>query len=384
MATILKNGDSRIPVYQNKVAIDVGLLFVKDLIFVNPVDETPVRSFVEIFGRGAHVVWADDKLGDVLTFLKKGHCHMAIVRDINKGDGTGDPLYEVKGIITLEDIIEVILGDQIVDETDAWVDVHHTTKVSRDADFDWAKLRLLDAKIVDQTLSEDEVRAVTAHLSSNFDTIFGRVSKKQLSRMVAATPVKELDVSAKEIYEFLPSKLLYEKDMPTEKCTLILGGKVTVIAGKDNFRSDLSSWSLLAPRALTDDLYTPDFSAYVSSGPCRCLQFTRDIFCAAIAATDLEASPQESSTGSDLVNSEDTGLTSFSKPSNLIDGHNDAPSSSATGEIGNGPPVIVEHRGKLLEKLLKEQSSHGHLGLNSGHGIEDTLGETNDDNKTIE
>jgi metal transporter CNNM len=384
MATIFKTGYSRIPVYENKVSNVVGLLFVKDLIFVNPVDETPVRSFVEIFGRGAHVVWADDKLGDVLTFLKKGHCHMAIVRDINKGDGTGDPLYEVKGIITLEDIIEVILGDQIVDETDAWVDVHHTTKVSRDADFDWAKLRLLDAKIVDQTLSEDEVRAVTAHLSSNFDTIFGRVSKKQLSRMVAATPVKELDVSAKEIYEFLPSKLLYEKDMPTEKCTLILGGKVTVIAGKDNFRSDLSSWSLLAPRALTDDLYTPDFSAYVSSGPCRCLQFTRDIFCAAIAATDLEASPQESSTGSDLVNSEDTGLTSFSKPSNLIDGHNDAPSSSATGEIGNGPPVIVEHRGKLLEKLLKEQSSHGHLGLNSGHGIEDTLGETNDDNKTIE
>eukprot|EP00557_Chaetoceros_sp_GSL56_P004650 CAMPEP_0176505936 /NCGR_PEP_ID=MMETSP0200_2-20121128/16770_1 /TAXON_ID=947934 /ORGANISM="Chaetoceros sp., Strain GSL56" /LENGTH=697 /DNA_ID=CAMNT_0017905543 /DNA_START=251 /DNA_END=2344 /DNA_ORIENTATION=- len=383
MATIFKTGYSRIPVYENKVSNIVGLLFVKDLIFVNPVDETPVRNFVEIFGRGAHVVWMDDKLGEVLAFLKKGHCHMAIVRDINRGDGTGDPFYEVKGIITLEDIIEVILGDQIVDETDAWVDVQHTTKVNRGADFDWAKLKLLDAKIVDQTLSEDEVRAVSAHLSSNFDSVFGRVSKKQLSRMVAATPVTELDASAKEIHEFLPSKLLYEKDIPCDKCTLILCGKITVIAGTDNFRSDLSSWSLLAPRALTDDLYTPDFSAYVSSGPCRCLQFTRDIFHAAIAATDLEPTPQEVSIDSDNVNCDEVGPNDLLKPFSVTDGSNDAPSSSVDSDTGIGPPVIVEDRGKLLEKLLKEQSSHGHLGINSTQNVAEIVNDTNDDDETI-
>ena len=92
---------------QNNV---VGLLFVKDLIFVDPEDETRVSDFIEIFGRGVHVVWPDDKLGDVLRELKQGRSHMALVRDVNNKDETQDPFYEITGIITLEDIIEEILG----------------------------------------------------------------------------------------------------------------------------------------------------------------------------------------------------------------------------------------------------------------------------------
>jgi metal transporter CNNM len=124
VAKIFKTGYSRIPVYEVTKSNIIGLLFVKDLIFLDPEDEIPVKNFVQIFGRGLHIVWPEDKLGNVLKLLKKGRSHMALVRDVNHGDGTLDPFYEIKGIITLEDIIEIILGDEIVDETDEVVDVN--------------------------------------------------------------------------------------------------------------------------------------------------------------------------------------------------------------------------------------------------------------------
>ncbi|EEC46766.1 predicted protein, partial [Phaeodactylum tricornutum CCAP 1055/1] len=138
IAKIFKTGYSRIPVYEISTRLSlgfqnnvIGLLFVKDLIFIDPEDETRVADFVQIFGRGVHVVWPDDKLGDVLRELKLGKSHMALVRDVNNNDASVDPFYEIKGIITLEDIVEEILGDEIVDETDAFVDGSHAVKVDR-------------------------------------------------------------------------------------------------------------------------------------------------------------------------------------------------------------------------------------------------------------
>jgi metal transporter CNNM len=56
-----------------------------------------------------HFVWPDDSLGDVLRELKQGKSHLALVRDVNNTYTDRDPFYESKGIVTMEDIIEVIL-----------------------------------------------------------------------------------------------------------------------------------------------------------------------------------------------------------------------------------------------------------------------------------
>ena len=267
----------------------IGLLFVKDLIFIDPEDETRVADFVQIFGRGVHVVWLDDTLGDVLRELKRGKSHMALVRDVNNtSESDCDPFYELKGIITLEDIIEEILGDEIVDETDVVVENSHQQKVDREETFKWARLRLLDSKIVDETLTIDESKAVTAHLRTNFPHLVDMISKNQLLKLISETKVSILPTAVQEIGQDLPQDLLYTRGTPTDVCTLVLSGKITVLAGGDNFRSTVSSWSLLGSGALGDTSYSPDFDAYVSSGPCRCLRLNRATFVSAIDNSALE------------------------------------------------------------------------------------------------
>ncbi|CAM9153949.1 unnamed protein product [Phaeothamnion confervicola] len=162
LSDIFRAGFSRIPVYDVDRNDIKGLILVKDLIFIDAEDETPVKSFVEIFGRGLQVVWHDQSLGEVLAAFKQGRSHMAIVRDVNS-DG---PFYEFKGIITLEDIIETILGDEIVDETDTIVDMRRPDQLVQRENFDMSRLRLLNRDADLQELSLHEAQAVTAHLVS--------------------------------------------------------------------------------------------------------------------------------------------------------------------------------------------------------------------------
>ncbi|KFG30663.1 CBS domain-containing protein, partial [Toxoplasma gondii GAB2-2007-GAL-DOM2] len=74
-----------------------------------------VRKLLQFFGRGLYAVDDDTPLLELLKTFKQGHTHLAVVRRVSD-DGEGDPFYIHVGIITLEDVMEEILQDEINDE----------------------------------------------------------------------------------------------------------------------------------------------------------------------------------------------------------------------------------------------------------------------------
>jgi gliding motility-associated protein GldE len=104
MPEIIANGYSRIPVFKENIDTITGILYVKDLMPYIDQKELDWTSLL----RKPYFVPENKKLDDLLNEFKEMHMHMAIVVDEYGG---------TSGLITLEDIIEEIVGE-ISDEFD--------------------------------------------------------------------------------------------------------------------------------------------------------------------------------------------------------------------------------------------------------------------------
>ena len=62
---IFSSGYSRIPIYDKDRDDIIGVILTKDMLFIDPDDSLPMRSFFEIFSRPVHPFWTDDKLYEV-------------------------------------------------------------------------------------------------------------------------------------------------------------------------------------------------------------------------------------------------------------------------------------------------------------------------------
>ena len=101
---VIEEGYSRMPVYENNLDKVLGVLYSKDFFRQMHNETADVRAILH----APYFVSESKKIGDLLKEFQKKKMHMAIV--VDEFGGTS-------GIVTLEDILEEIVGE-IQDESD--------------------------------------------------------------------------------------------------------------------------------------------------------------------------------------------------------------------------------------------------------------------------
>lgn len=116
----IADGYSRIPVYDDDPDNIVGMVYVKDLLeYVGK--ELPENKPIRAFMREAYFVPETKKCGKLFAEMSEKHIQMAIV--VDEYGGTA-------GLVTLEDIVESIMGniqDEYDDETEEIAKINDTT-----------------------------------------------------------------------------------------------------------------------------------------------------------------------------------------------------------------------------------------------------------------
>ncbi|KAK9462001.1 uncharacterized protein V1516DRAFT_673487 [Lipomyces oligophaga] len=112
---ILRAGFSRIPIHTPDEPHNfIGMLLVRILISYDPEDALPVSSFPLATLPETR---PDTTCLSVLNYFQEGKSHMMLVSD-SPGEA-----YGALGVVTLEDVIEELIGEEIVDESDVYVDI---------------------------------------------------------------------------------------------------------------------------------------------------------------------------------------------------------------------------------------------------------------------
>jgi hypothetical protein len=235
----------------------------------------PVITVVTHFGRGKVTVVDDMELLDsVLHKFMTGKSHFAMVRSPQSVDGR-DPVYNVVGLITLEDVLEVILNQKLEDEMD------HERGVGPGGMRAPAYRGFSTISGLSECpngMREQQARAMAAFLLTSVAPFKGHFGMAAVEHMVQVSPVVEFFAAASGAEAAAaaprlplrpdvvrPTATIVAREEPLDTCYVVLQGSVRLASGRDGIVSTVGPWDVLAANALVERAYRADFTATASS-----------------------------------------------------------------------------------------------------------------------
>lgn len=298
LKAIYQSGYTRIPVYQDRRDRIVGVVFAKDLVLVDPNDEIPVASILPFCSRALHHVPPHTNLEKLMQEMQSTRSHLFFVSDERQARRNVSTVAAAVGIVTMEDVIEELISDEIVDESDTVQDNISRQKVQEQRaplriEF-FEMLQRKELMLISQALparrlalqrgaskanllgtvaavkSIDEMKALISFLSSNV----GLFRPAAMSTAALRRLVQRCSLVAIKADEVSTGRYVYVRGVPTSQCCLLLHGRLQIRAGLEGFLSEVGPWTTLGLSALTDPHYRPDFTARMLE-PARILVITR-------------------------------------------------------------------------------------------------------------
>lgn len=175
---IKEHSFSRMPLYENDLDTILGVIYAKDVLpYLNIDDENPSLNWKTI-SRKALFIPATKKLDDLLRDFQHEKTHMAIVVDEYGG---------TEGLVTMDDILEEIVGD-IVDDEGEEVDLYTRFRSGIyifDAQIDLDDMEdILETELTSEDDEYETLGGLIYHLTESLPTVGVRVMFKNLELTV--------------------------------------------------------------------------------------------------------------------------------------------------------------------------------------------------------
>ncbi|UJR08015.1 hypothetical protein I4U23_012293 [Adineta vaga] len=253
--TVHGYGYSRIPVYDKQRENIIGLVNFRDFAVLDTeFGKFTVRNVMTFYNRRyAKMILPDESCYDIFSTLKREQYHMGVVVELDTSSEK-DPKPGAIGIVTLEDIIEEMIQEEIVDETDVFTDNRRRVRniLSQAPNFS-AFMRQPDATDDTTNVSAQMKVAIFQFLSITVQPFTSRfMSSDILIRLLNTHFYQQFDYDEDKNKKDNPT-YIYEYGKPVDYFVLILNGQAELVTGKEKIVSIVGPFSYFGVSALLCD-----------------------------------------------------------------------------------------------------------------------------------